>query len=362
MYGMGHPETVGPADCYTAECMSAPGACSNLEPLAIYFLSAIALVAAAAISMFSFALYLIIGLKRNGESLLSVAGTTLISAACGTPFQVMWAIAYPFDMINPPTWSNLGTYGIPFGLGFCSIFQIISLLNIALMWYSVAKASKTMKRTGRNLSAKYRIYVAIYCFLSFLILFVLLTIMENYTIGSGVAIIIFIGIGIAYALGARELRLVLSTTGDKTKRSPRLLKILSTSRKMQIVLWAQILAQLVFAGTFMFRSVRPTIASVIHIVALTMIISMAQSCTYILLDYNELAETQVAVWIDYSCINQINDEDKQKGIDSLIAYAARSDYLLIPVFPDAASVNAFVGATHPMHLGNFGNRAWCRLE
>ena len=70
----------------------------------------------------------------------------------------------------------------------------------------------------------------------------------------------------------------------------------------------------------------------------------------------------VGIWIDYACIDQDNEEELQKGVDSLIGYAAKSNYFLIPVFPEADAVKAFVEATHPMELVNYGNRAWCRLE
>ena len=45
-----------------------------------------------------------------------------------------------------------------------------------------------------------------------------------------------------------------------------------------------------------------------------------------------------------------------------VRYTAKSDYFLIPVYPNAKAVTSFVEATHPMHLDNYGNRAWCRLE
>ena len=66
--------------------------------------------------------------------------------------------------------------------------------------------------------------------------------------------------------------------------------------------------------------------------------------------------------MDYACIEQDNEVDLQKGVDSLIGYAAQSNYFLIPVFPAADAIKAFVEATHPMQLVNYGNRAWCRLE
>ena len=68
------------------------------------------------------------------------------------------------------------------------------------------------------------------------------------------------------------------------------------------------------------------------------------------------------IWMDYSCIDQDDKEKKEAGISSLIAYAAKSDYVLIPVFPNPKSARAFNVATHPAHLHNYGERAWCRLE
>ena len=81
-----------------------------------------------------------------------------------------------------------------------------------------------------------------------------------------------------------------------------------------------------------------------------------------LIKRDNLDPERVGIWIDYACIEQDNDEELQKGVDSLIGYAAQSDYFLIPVFPEAEAVKAFVEATHPMQLVNYGNRAWCRLE
>ena len=81
-----------------------------------------------------------------------------------------------------------------------------------------------------------------------------------------------------------------------------------------------------------------------------------------LIERDNLDPECVGIWIDYACIDQDNNEELQKGVDSLIGYAAQSDYFLIPVFPEADAAKAFVEATHPMQLVNYGNRAWCRLE
>ena len=81
-----------------------------------------------------------------------------------------------------------------------------------------------------------------------------------------------------------------------------------------------------------------------------------------LIKRDKLDPQRVGIWIDYACIEQDNGEELQKGVDSLIGYAAQSNYFLIPVFPEANAIKAFVEATHPMQLVNYGNRAWCRLE
>jgi hypothetical protein len=81
-----------------------------------------------------------------------------------------------------------------------------------------------------------------------------------------------------------------------------------------------------------------------------------------LIERDNLDPECVGIWIDYACIEQDNEQELQKGVDSLIGYAAKSDYFLIPVFPEADAIKAFVEATHPMQLVNYGNRAWCRLE
>ena len=66
--------------------------------------------------------------------------------------------------------------------------------------------------------------------------------------------------------------------------------------------------------------------------------------------------------MDFASIEQDNECEMQKGIMSLIAFAAQSHVLLIPVYPDPISVQAFASAQHPSDLLDYGERAWCRLE
>jgi len=81
-----------------------------------------------------------------------------------------------------------------------------------------------------------------------------------------------------------------------------------------------------------------------------------------LIGRHRLDEARVVLWIDVACISQENLDLMQKGIASLISYAARSNFMIVPVGSDGASVRAFRAAEHPMQLHNYGERAWCRLE
>ncbi|KAG8461039.1 hypothetical protein KFE25_003608 [Diacronema lutheri] len=75
-----------------------------------------------------------------------------------------------------------------------------------------------------------------------------------------------------------------------------------------------------------------------------------------------LPAERVAIWIDYACIDQHDAARMALGIESLVTYAARSSYVLIPVEPTAEAASALNVATHPIELVNYGERAWCRLE
>ena len=59
-----------------------------------------------------------------------------------------------------------------------------------------------------------------------------------------------------------------------------------------------------------------------------------------LIKRDKLDPERVAIWIDYACIEQDNDEEMQKGVDSLIAYAAQADCTLI-------------AQTHPLFCASF---------
>ncbi|CAE8627447.1 unnamed protein product [Polarella glacialis] len=71
---------------------------------------------------------------------------------------------------------------------------------------------------------------------------------------------------------------------------------------------------------------------------------------------------KLAIWMDFACIEQDIPELLLAGVESLLSYASRSQFILIPVFPQPAAVQAFQDAEHPMDLLDYGERGWCRLE
>jgi hypothetical protein len=73
-------------------------------------------------------------------------------------------------------------------------------------------------------------------------------------------------------------------------------------------------------------------------------------------------EFHLKVWIDYACIDQDDEELMVQGVQSLLTYAAMSDYLFIPVYPSPEDIQSFKRAGKPSDLHNYGTRAWCRLE
>lgn len=77
---------------------------------------------------------------------------------------------------------------------------------------------------------------------------------------------------------------------------------------------------------------------------------------------HHLDKLKTVLWCDWACIDQDDMHSMSKGIASLITYAARSDYVIIPVRSDLDSIGAFRSAEHPMALHMYGERAWCRLE
>ena len=71
---------------------------------------------------------------------------------------------------------------------------------------------------------------------------------------------------------------------------------------------------------------------------------------------------KIAIWMDFASIEQDDAIQQRAGINSLLTYAMRSEFLLIPVFPRVDDSATLCSASHPFDLLNYGDRAWCRLE
>jgi len=68
------------------------------------------------------------------------------------------------------------------------------------------------------------------------------------------------------------------------------------------------------------------------------------------------ALSEIAVWMDFACIDQDNLPLRLKGIRSLLGYMARCDTVIVPTLekPPYAMVHRMIGG--------YGERAWTRLE
>lgn len=289
LYGIEQPSMIldmnGKPDpyCFTAECMEHSDSCTALNGRAYMALAFTFIEIFMIACLFFFGIYLMIGLKTNKAGLLNVPGTTLINATLALVFTLVWAISYPI-MILGKTFFWLDDIGIPVGLAFMAVFATIGFLNLALMWLEVAFASKTMKKTGANLSKKPLIFVCAFSTFSFLLILVLMTIMRSYMIGGGCAVIIIIAVAVIYLVGARELDLVMSS-GSKGPKSPRLLKIISTARQMFACMMIFVVSDLIFAVSGTWRSVRGTAPQWLHVIGISLILLSLIVSLGILIEY-----------------------------------------------------------------------------
>ena len=81
-----------------------------------------------------------------------------------------------------------------------------------------------------------------------------------------------------------------------------------------------------------------------------------------IIQMHNIDPSAVCVWADYACIDQDDQELQARGIQSLITYAARSQFVLTPSQPETEAMRAFAWASSPSDLVNYGERGWCRLE
>ncbi len=269
LYGFEQPQSVSDANgihdpyCFTAECMNAPDACQKWNSKAYFVVVTTSLESLMFFAMLGFEVYLILGLKAAGASLLTTTGTTLISATAGTFFGLMFCASYPI-MYAAKSWWYLDNIGVPVGLTFMACFGCTAFLNVALMWLDVARSSKTLRKTGTNISRGPRRFVAAFVLVIFVFLVITMGILKDYFIGGAISIIFIIIIAVIYAVGARELEQAMSTSGQGRRKSSQLQKIISTSRRMQAIMYTFIVVDVVYALSSGYRDVRPIFALWVH--------------------------------------------------------------------------------------------------
>ena len=150
--GFRQPASVSPDQfCFTAKCMRESNACHAWSSTTYIFMFwnivnvIFALCAMACIG------WLVVHLVMHKQTIKNAAGTSLIFGfwACG--FAGFWSFTYVYSL--PTGYAELPqNVGFPLGIGGAGATAVTSLLNIGLMWYQVAKSSKTMSKTGKEIT------------------------------------------------------------------------------------------------------------------------------------------------------------------------------------------------------------------
>ena len=150
---------------------------------------------------------------------------------------MMWFLTYPLSAFNAVDSSHfyMSRIGLAYGLPLAGIFYVFSLSNLGLMWWEVAQASKTMKKSGSNISCKALALTIAFSAVSGALLFVFLTPIgkivvgvSSYLIGGALMIVILIIIGAGFLVGAYSLDTAMGKSGSARGAAT------TTMRKMSI--------------------------------------------------------------------------------------------------------------------------------
>ena len=226
--------------CFTADCMYGPEACTGLNPMAYFQLVANSgLWVLLSLYLCTHAIVLLVSLKRHGAPILNAAGSTLISVTLASFFAGLWFAQHLVVIATGSGWFIIfRNIGIPAA----AVFGSAAYLNLALVWIQVAAASKSLARTGSNISRNQVIFVAAFCSAFAVVEIVCFAILQQPSIGAGAALLFIIVIMVLYLVGGR--RLVQATRGpdNSTPLPPRLRRVVTTSRNIAIFLVAFILS------------------------------------------------------------------------------------------------------------------------
>lgn len=234
--------------------------------------------------LLAFGIYLVVGLAKNKVSFKNSTGVCIICLVVAGFMQFIWEISYPIT-IQAYTFVWLTNVGLPVGLCFTAVFACFGMMTLSLMWLEVARASKTMKKSGVNLSKKPLIVVIVVSVLFFILMTLFWTILRDYQSGGLTAIVFLLAISISYLIGARELDQVMSSTKMGGKKSPRLLKIISTARRIFGCVIFFIVADVFYALTTPGRTRAPSATNYLHILGVLCIMASNIGIFYLAMSY-----------------------------------------------------------------------------
>lgn len=201
-------------------------------------------------SLMIFGIHMMLQLKQHNAPLTNATGSTLFFGILSTPFLIMWTAYY---LYYPMQGSSIGinTVSLKIGIPGSAVFAAVSFMNLALMWIQVAQSSKSLKKTGSNLGKKPLIMVVTFSILFGLIELICFAIINNNTIGSAVALLFMIAIMVTYLVGSKSLANAIEI-GRKPgqKRSPRIVAIINTGRRVAYCLIGFIVFNLMYAAVF----------------------------------------------------------------------------------------------------------------
>ena len=210
--------------------MHGENACTGFHPIRYFEIVLTSIIVVGNVLMMLWAIYLLISLKRNRQSLTNAAGSTLISTVFSSFCAAGWFSQYIFTAATQSGWYLSVMCYLVF-LPTTAVFASSAFLNVSLMWIKVAAASRSLKSAGVNLSRRMVVFVFVFCVIFFVAMVICCGVLQSPTIGAGVAVLFLLIIMGLYLVGGHKLVVAMRGSGHGST-SVRLKRILRTSRLM----------------------------------------------------------------------------------------------------------------------------------
>ena len=200
-----------------------------------------------------FAIYMFASLIKKKQPVTNATGSTMFFAILGLIFLVFWTVYYLQVPIGGDS-TAVSILSLSVGIPGSATFAGISFMNLALMWMQVAASSKTLRKGKSNLGKGPTVLVVTFSCLFGIIEVVCFGIIDNKTIGSAVALLFIIAIMISYLVGSAKLASALAGAGVGSKKSPRIMRIVVTGRRVAYALIGFIMFNVIYAVTTVLKS------------------------------------------------------------------------------------------------------------